>query len=105
MKDHDVRTGDLPLACSVIYSFHANTAASNLLMDSRALCSDFKLRELSISSAELDSADKTLQSSSPRLAFPDFEYIKTNVAISYNNAMKIDNFENSSVSLQNSNDH
>ena len=71
MKDHDVRTGDLPLSCSIILSFQENTAASSLLMTSRALCSDFRLRELSISSAELDSAVKTLDSSSPRLAFPD----------------------------------
>lgn len=71
MKDHDVRTGDLPLACSEILSFHVNTAASNLLMASSALCSDFKLRKLIISPEELDSAVKTLYSSSPRLAFPD----------------------------------
>ena len=77
MKDHDVRTGDLPLTCSVILSFHANTAASSLLMASRALCSDFRLRELSISSAELDSAVSTRYSSSPRFAFPDCKRTET----------------------------
>ena len=70
-KDHDVRTGDLPLTCAVTLSFHANMAASNLLTASRALCSDFKSRELSISSAVFESAVNTLYSSSPRFAFPD----------------------------------
>lgn len=75
MKDHDVRTGDLPLTCSVILSFHENTAASNLLMTSRALCSDFSWRALSISSTEFESAVKILYSSSVRLAFPDYQQV------------------------------
>jgi len=70
-KDHGVRTGDLPPTCAVILSFHAKTAASSLLMASRALCSDCKLRESSISSAVFDSAVNNLYSSSPRFAFPD----------------------------------
>lgn len=79
MKDQDVRTGDLPLTCSVILSFQENTAASSLLMTSRALCSDFRLSELTISSAEFVSAVKTLYSSSPRLAFPDLIHEKKNI--------------------------
>jgi hypothetical protein len=58
MMDHDVRTGDLPLTWSVTFTFQANIAASNLLMTSRAQCSNFKLRELSVLSDELDSANK-----------------------------------------------
>lgn len=60
LKDHDFRTWHLPPSCSVTLSFHANIAASNLLIVSIALCVDFKLRALSISSADFDSALKIL---------------------------------------------
>lgn len=90
MKDQDVRTGDLPLTCSVILSFQENTAASSLLMTSRALCSDFRLSELTISSAEFVSAVKTLYSSSPRLAFPDLIHEKK---YNYDQLNKVYSFE------------
>lgn len=72
MKDQDVRTGvDFPLLCSAILCFQASIAASNLLMVSSTLWSDFKFSKSIISLALVDSAVINLYSSSPRHSFPD----------------------------------
>lgn len=79
MNDQDVLVGDLPPNCLTIFSLQASTAASNLLMLSRASCSDLKFRDLSISSGDLCPEVKTLYSSSPKFALPDCKYRSTKI--------------------------
>lgn len=54
-----------------ILSFHARTAASSLLMQSRTLCSDFSFNELNMPSTELDCVVNALYSLSLKFALPD----------------------------------